>query len=103
MIQDKNRDIPFYLDPIHRPPPRPPENLQPQNLESKAGTSPRIDIEFEENSPCQEGILPKAYQRPDKFYFQELKELEHLVNTSRLVQFFFTKQTDIDKILKIVQ
>ena len=50
MIQDKNRDIPFYPDPIYRPPPRPPENLQPQNSESKADTSPKIDIEFEENS-----------------------------------------------------
>ena len=26
-IQDKNREIPFYSDPIYRPPPRPPENL----------------------------------------------------------------------------
>ena len=27
MIQDKNREIPFYPDPIYRPPPKPPENL----------------------------------------------------------------------------
>ena len=27
MIQDKNRELPFYSDPIYRPPPRPPENL----------------------------------------------------------------------------
>ena len=27
MIQDKNRELPFYPDPIYRPPPRPPENL----------------------------------------------------------------------------
>ena len=27
MIQDKNRELPFYPDPIDRPPPRPPENL----------------------------------------------------------------------------
>ena len=26
MIQDKNRELPFYPDPIYRPPPRPPEN-----------------------------------------------------------------------------
>ena len=26
-IQDKNRELPFYPDPIYRPPPRPPENL----------------------------------------------------------------------------
>ena len=103
MVQDKNRELPFYPDPIYRPPPRPPENLQPQNSGSKADTSPRIDMEFEENSPYQEGIVSKAYQRPDKSYFQELKELESLVNTSRLVQKFLPKQADIDKILKIIQ
>ena len=89
MIQDKNRDIPFYPDLIYRPPPRLPENVQPQKLESKADTSPKIDIEFEESSLYQEGIISKVYQRPDKSYFQELKELESLVNMSRLVQKFF--------------
>ena len=43
------------------------------------------------------------YQRPDKTYFQELKYLESLVNTSNLVQKFLPKQADIDKILKIIQ
>ena len=85
-IQDKNRDLPFHPDPIYRSPPRPPENLWPQNLESKADTSPNIYIEFEENSLYQEGIISEAYQRPDKSYFQELKELESLVNMSRLVK-----------------
>ena len=103
MIQHKNRELPFNPDLIYRPPPRPPENLQPQNSESKAETSPKIDIEFKENSPYQEGIISKAYQRPDKSYFQEPKELESLVNMSRLVQKFIPKQTDIDKILKIIQ
>ena len=97
MIQDKNREIPFYPNPIYRPPPRLPENLQPQKLESKADTSPKIDIEFEENSPYQEGIISKAYQRPGKLYFQEQKELVSLVNISRLVKIFLLKQTDIDK------
>ena len=32
-------------------------------------------IEFEETSLYQEGIISEAYQRPDKSYFQELKEL----------------------------
>ena len=42
--------------------------------------------------------MSEAYQRPDKSYFQELKELESLVNTSKLV-----RKTDIDKILQIIQ
>ena len=69
MILDKNRELPFCPDPIYRPPPRPPKTLQPQNSESKADTSPKIDIEFKENSPYQEGIISKAYQRPDKILF----------------------------------
>ena len=43
------------------------------------------------------------YQRPDKTYFQELKDLERLVNTSNLIQNVLPKQADIDKILKIIQ
>ena len=27
MIQDKNRELPFYPNPLYRPPPRLPENL----------------------------------------------------------------------------
>ena len=51
MIQDKNRELPFYPDLIYRPPPRPPENLWPQSPESKPDARPKIDIEFKENSP----------------------------------------------------
>ena len=56
--------------------------------------APKIDIEFKENSPYQEGIIPDAYQRPDEYYFQEPKQLESLVNMSRLVQKFLPKVTD---------
>ena len=62
-----------------------------------------IDIEFEENLPHQEGIISEIYQQPDKNYFQEPKDLESLVDTSKIVQKFLSKQFDIDKILKIIQ
>ena len=62
-----------------------------------------IDIDFEENSPHQEGIISELYQRPDKTYFQEPKDLESLVNTRNLIQKFLPKQADIDKILQIIQ
>ena len=45
-IQDKNRELPFYPDPIYKPPPRPPENLWPPDPESKPDTRPKIDVEF---------------------------------------------------------
>ena len=62
-----------------------------------------IDIDFKENSPHQEGIISELYQRPNKTYFQEPKDLESLVNTNNLMQMFLPKQTVIDKILKIIQ
>ena len=61
-LQDKNRELPFYPDPIYRPPPRPPESLQPPSPESKTDSRPKIDVEFEENSPYQEGNISKFYQ-----------------------------------------
>ena len=85
-MQDINIEIPFYPDPIYGPPVRPLKNLQSLRTESKADTSPRIDLEFNENSLYQEGIISETYQRPDKSYFQELKVLENLVNMGRLVQ-----------------
>ena len=103
MIQGKNRESSFYPDLIYRLPPRPPENLQPHSPESKPDTRPKIDVEFEENSPYQEEIISKAYQRTDKSYFQEPRELKSLVNTGRLVQKFLPKQGDIDKILMVIQ
>ena len=102
-IQGKNREQPFYSDPIYRPPPRPPDNLRPNCLESESDTKPKIDIEIEENSPHQEGIISNVYQRPDKSHFQEPKDLESLINTHNLVQKFLPKQADIDEILKVIQ
>ena len=49
---------------------------------------PKIDVEFEENSPHQEGIISEFCQRSDKSYFQEPKDLESLINTRNLVQTF---------------
>ena len=39
-IQGKNREQPFYPDPIYRPPPRSPGNLRPNLPESKSDTRP---------------------------------------------------------------
>ena len=66
-------------------------------------TKLKIDIKFEENSPHQGGIISEFYQRPNKSYFQEPKDLKSLVNTCNLVQKFLPKQADIDKILKVIQ
>ena len=64
---------------------------------------PEINMDSEENSPFQEGVISETYQRPDKSCFQEPQELGSLINTGKLVHKFFMKQADIDKILKITQ
>ena len=56
------------------------------------------NINFEENSPYQEGIILETYERLDKSYIQEPSELKDLIDTTKLVQKFLPKQTDIDKI-----
>ena len=47
--------------------------------------------------------ISEIYQRHEKSYFQEPKDLESLVDTGKIVQKFLPKQPDIDKILKIIQ
>ena len=74
-----------------------------QSSSSVENINPDINLDFEENSPFQEGIISEAYQRLDKSFFQEPKELKKLVNTSNLIQEFLLKQADIDKILKVLQ
>ena len=41
--------------------------------------------------------MSETFQRPDKSFFQEPKELGDLVNKGNLVHKYLPKQTDIDK------
>ena len=47
--------------------------------------------------------MSETFQRPDKSFFQNPKELGDLINKENLVHKFLSKQTDIDKILDIIQ
>ena len=62
-----------------------------------------INLDFEENSPFQEGVMLEMFQRPDKSFFQNPKELGDLINKENLVNKFLPKQTDIDKHLDVIQ
>ena len=62
-----------------------------------------INMDSEENSPYDEGVISETYQRPDRSYFQEPPELDSPINTGKLLQQFLPKQAGIDKILKIFQ
>ena len=60
-------------------------------------------INFEENSPHQEGIISEMYEGPDKSYIQEPMELKDLIYTTKLIQKFLPKQADIDNILDLIK
>ena len=61
------------------------------------------NIDIEENPPFQEGIISETYERPDTSHVQEPYELKDLIDTTKLIQKFLPKQTDIDKILDIIK
>ena len=65
--------------------------------------NPNINFEFGENSPFQEGVMSETFQRLDKSFFQDPKELGDLINKEHLVHRYLPKQTHIDKILEVIQ
>ena len=94
-----NNNNPFLSDvPLHPDPLLKPSTLQNTN---KSRSSPNINLDFEENSPFQEGVISETFQRLDKSFFQNPKELEDLLDKGNLIHKFLPKQTDIDKILDI--
>ena len=102
-------DVPFHPGPTYRPSPKPIRSNVPRSQESLQSPSsieninPDIYLDFEENSLFQEGVISETFQRPDKTFFQDPKELNDLINTGSLIHKFLPKQVDIDKILKIIQ
>ena len=61
-----NRPIP-YQEPFVKPPPMPPDVIpMSDNWKDFSDFDMDRNIEFEENSPHQEGIISKTYERPDK-------------------------------------
>ena len=96
-----NNNDPFLPDvPLHQDPLLKPSTLQSRN---KTKISPNTNLDFKENSPFQEGIISKIFQRADKSFFQNPKELKDLMDKGNLINNFLPKQTDIDKILEMIQ
>ena len=62
-----------------------------------------INLDIEENSPFQEGIISETIQRLDKIFFQKPKSLEDIIGTGNLIHKFLPKQMDINRILQIIQ
>ena len=51
-----------------------------QSSQNVQDINPNINFYFEENSPFQEGVMLETFQRPDKSFFQEPKDLGDLIN-----------------------
>ena len=62
------KDVSFYPDPTYRPPSKPIRIPMSKNSEN-IDISSKINIDFEESFPFQEGIILETYQRPDKSFF----------------------------------
>ena len=90
----------IYPQPTIRLSPRPPDPSEP-NHKVKAGIEPNLD--FEENSPHQEGIITEMYESPEKSYLEQPQELSDLVDGTKLIHKYLPKQVDIDKIMDIIK
>ena len=84
-----------------RLPPRPPDLLGTDTPKINTGIGPNID--FEQNSPYQEGIIAETYVSPDKSYIGQPQELTDLVDSTKLIHNYLPKQVDIDKIMNIIK
>ena len=74
-------DVLLHLDPLHTP-------LQKQqNVDKLFPTSQDtgVNLDIEENSPFQEGIISETIPRPDKTFFQNPKRLEDIIDTGNLI------------------
>ena len=75
-------DVPFHPGPTYRPPPKPIRSNMPRSQESSQSVpsvenvNPDINLDFEENSPFQEGIISETYQRLDKSFFSRTKRIK---------------------------
>ena len=83
-------DVPLHPDPLLKP--------STQQNTNKISYNPNINLDFEENSAFHEGIMSKTFQRPDKSFFQNPKELREVINKENLIHNFLPRQADIDKI-----
>ena len=67
-------EVPFHPGPTYRPPSKPIRPNVPRGHKSSHSpehTNSDINLDFEENSPFQEGVISEGYQRLDISFFQE--------------------------------
>ena len=99
-IKTPNVPNQVFSQPIVRCTPRPPD---PLGSNPKVTTQIETNLDFEENSPNQEGIITEMYESPDKSYLEQPQELSDLVDSTKIIHKYLPKQVDIDKILNIIK
>ena len=100
----QHRPTPSYQDPYARPPPKPPDISDPLDSQKDLlNNDSDRKVEIEENLSFQKGIILEIYERPDNSYVQEPQEFTNLIDTTKLIQKYLPKQTNIDKILDIIK
>ena len=84
-------DVLLHPDPLHKPSP-----IQ-QNTDkvNQINQNISINLDIEENSPLQEGIISETIQRPNKSFFQNPKKLRDLIDMGNLRHKFLPRQADI--------
>ena len=92
-------DVLLHPDLLHKPSPMQQNTDKVDQINQNAG----INLDIEANSPFQEGVISETIQRLDKTFFQNPKKLEDLIDMGNLIHKFLPRQTDIDKILHIIQ
>ena len=73
-----------YSQPVIRLPPRSPDLNDRENPRINTGMNSNLD--FEENSPHQEGIITEMYVSPDQSYIEQVQELTDLLDSKKLVK-----------------
>ena len=58
-------DVPLHLDPLHKPSSIQQNTSKVSQINQNAG----INLDIEENSPFQEGVISETIQRLDKSFF----------------------------------
>ena len=89
-------DVPLLLCPVHEPLQKKHNLAGPQDM--KTG----INLDIEEDSPFQEGVISELVQRLDKSFFQNPRKLKDIIDSDNLVHKFLPKQADIDKYILCV-
>ena len=70
-------DVPLLPCPVHKPLQKKDDITGPQDMKTE------INLDIEENTPFQEGIISELIQRPDKTVFQNPRKLEDIISSDK--------------------